>query len=65
MRNLFSATRFESEESTLPGLRWALEDADAGRLEEQRRVYLGALTRAAERTRILAEEWEALFRNAS
>jgi len=55
-RNLFSALRFESEEATLPGLRWALEDDDRGQFEAQRSAYADALTRARDLTRSLADE---------
>lgn len=59
MRNLFSATRFESDETTLPGLRWPLEDGDRSLLEKQKGVYARALERARDRTRALAGEWES------
>ena len=55
-RNLFSALRFESEESTLPGLRWALEDGDRKQFEKQRSVYAEALKNARDLTRSLADE---------
>ena len=38
-RNLFSALRFESEASTLPGLRWALEDGYRKQFEKQKAAY--------------------------
>ncbi len=62
MRNLFSATRFESEETTLPGLRWALEDGDAAGFEKQSKLYREALSLARERTRELARELERAAR---
>jgi N-acetylated-alpha-linked acidic dipeptidase len=52
-RNLFSATRFESDASTLPGLRWAIEDADPKQFEKQKSAYAGALRRARDLTRAL------------
>ncbi len=55
-RNLFSALRFQSDQSTLPGLRWALEDGDPEAFDAQRTVYAAALTRARELTRALADE---------
>jgi hypothetical protein len=58
-RNLFAATRFESEESTLPGLRWALEDGNPRLLEQQEAVYAAALARACDLTRSLAEDLRA------
>jgi hypothetical protein len=48
--------RFESEESTLPGLRWAIEDHDRKQFETQRSVYAEALTNARNLTRSLADE---------
>ncbi|HEY5656439.1 MAG TPA: M28 family peptidase [Myxococcota bacterium] len=58
-RNLFSALRFESKESTLPGLRWALEDGDAKQFARQQSAYAKALTRARDLTRALADELRA------
>lgn len=55
-RNLFSALRFESEASTLPGLRWALEDADPKQFEQQKTAYAEALQNAHDLTRSLADE---------
>jgi N-acetylated-alpha-linked acidic dipeptidase len=52
-RNLFSALRFESNESTLPGLRWALEDGDPKQFERQSLAYASALQRARDLTRAL------------
>jgi hypothetical protein len=55
-RNLFSALRFESEASTLPGLRWALEDGDRKQFEKQKSAYAEALKNARDLTRSLADE---------
>jgi hypothetical protein len=55
-RNLFSALRFESEASTLPGLRWALEDGDRKQFEKQKSAYAKALKNARDLTRSLADE---------
>jgi N-acetylated-alpha-linked acidic dipeptidase len=55
-RNLFSALRFDSSGSTLPGLRWALEDGDPKQFEQQKSVYAEALQRARNRTRALADD---------
>ncbi|MBW2493771.1 MAG: M28 family peptidase [Deltaproteobacteria bacterium] len=58
-RNLFSALRFESEESTLPGLRWSIEDGKPEQFDAQVTVYAKALTNARDRTRALAAELRA------
>ena len=55
-RNLFSALRFESEESTLPGLRWAIEDGDRKQFKNQLSVYTEALQNARDLARSLADE---------
>jgi N-acetylated-alpha-linked acidic dipeptidase len=55
-RNLFSALRFESEASMLPGLLWALEDHDRKQFEIQLSVYAEALKNARDLTRSLADE---------
>jgi len=58
-RNLFSAMRFESEETTLPGLRWSIEDRNRAQFEEQVSVYAHALKTARDLTRRLAGELRA------
>jgi N-acetylated-alpha-linked acidic dipeptidase len=55
-RNLFSALRFESEASTLPGLRWALEDRDRKQFDKQKSAYAKALENARDLTRSLADK---------
>jgi N-acetylated-alpha-linked acidic dipeptidase len=58
-RNLFSAMRFESEETTLPGLRWSIEDGDREQFHAQASVYSNALENARDLTRRLAAELRA------
>ncbi len=58
-RNLFSAMRFESEESTLPGLRWSIEDRNPEQFRAQKIVYAKALEQARDLTRELAAELRA------
>jgi N-acetylated-alpha-linked acidic dipeptidase len=58
-RNLFSAMRFESEETTLPGLRWSIEDGKREQFDAQVSVYSRALTNARDLTRGLAAELRA------
>jgi N-acetylated-alpha-linked acidic dipeptidase len=58
-RNLFSALRFNASGTTLPGLRWALEDRDRSQLEQQRSSYAAALERARDLTRALADDLRA------
>ena len=63
-RNLFSALRFGSEASTLPGLRWALEDGDPKQFVSQKSAYAKALTRARDLTRALTEDLRAELKAA-
>ena len=51
--------RFESEETTLPGLRWTIEDGDRAQFEAQFDAYSKALTRARDLTRELTAEFRA------
>ena len=58
-KNLFSAMRFESEETTLPGLRWSIEDRNREQFDAQVSVYASALKTARDLTRQLASELRA------
>jgi hypothetical protein len=58
-RNLFSAMRFESEETTLPGLRWSIEDRNREQFDQQVSAYADALKTARDLTQQLTAELRA------
>jgi len=58
-RNLLSAMRFGSEETTLPGLRWSIEDRKPEQFRAQTSVYAKALETARDLTRELSAELRA------
>jgi len=51
--------RFESEETTLPGLRWSIEDGNRAQFDAQMSIYSKALKNARDLTRDLAAELRA------